>query len=153
MWLKRFSNRQKLVLLCFLIYIVYGAQRQVNYTSTISSPRTADLSSLIRDEKNITKLKQLNDQINAQINSISPSDTNIAINENGHEIKPDLGINREHMEVPEGHGQLNLHEAINQDQQDDPEDKLQKMENAVERVHEEQSRRRSVAGTVIVTRI
>ena len=152
MWLKRFSNRQKFVLLCFLIYIVYGAKQQVNYT-TISLPRTADLSSLIRDEKNITKLKQLNDQINAQINSINPSDTISAMNENGHEIKPDLGINREHMEVRVGHGQINLHEALKQDEQEDPEDKLQKMENAVERVKEEQTRRRSVAGTVIVTRI
>ena len=150
MWLKRFSNRQKFILLCFLIYIVYGAKQQVNYT-TLSSPRTADLSSLIRDEKNITKLKQLNDQINAQINSISPSE--IAISENGHQIKPDMGINREHMEVPEGHGQLNLHEAVKQSDQEDPEDRLQKMENAVERVKQEQTRRRSVAGTVIVIRI
>ena len=145
MWFKRFSSRQKLVIICFLIYFVYGITKQATYT-TKATRQTADLSSLIRSETNITKLKQLNDQINAQINNINSDD------QNRHDIKPDLGVDRQHMPVPAGHAQINDMQKIMQQQQQ-AEDSLAKMENAVEKVKEEQSRRRSVAGTVIVRRI
>ena len=146
MWFKRFSSRQKLVILCFLVYFVYGITKQATYTT--KAPRqTADLSSIIRAETNITKLKQLNDQINAQINNMNSDD------QNRHDIKPDLGVDHQHMPIPAGHAQINemQQQQQQQQQQKSGEENLAKMENAVEKVKEEQSRRRSVAGTVIVS--
>ena len=99
----------------------------------------------------MTKLKQINDEIQAKLNVLQPKQVE-------HEIKAEIGVEHQHMEVPAGRSEvemarirdltrLDVHQV---DEDRRAEDRLQVMEEAVEKVKQEQFRRGGVAGTVVV---
>lgn len=138
---KRFSTRQKALILIFVVYLVCAARQQVLQVLDIASRRT-DLSSLIRNEQNLTRLKQINEEVQAKLKDLQPKET-------VHEIKAEIGVEHQHMVVPAGRPEIDTHVEAHVDKQNF-DDNLQIMEDAIEKVKQEQSRRGSVAGTVVV---
>ena len=139
-----------MLIFIFLVYLACVARQQILQILEIASKRN-DLSSLIRNEHNLTKLKQINDEIQAKLNVLQPKQVE-------HEIKAEIGVEHQHMEVPAGRSEvemarirdltrLDVHQV---DEDRRAEDRLQVMEEAVEKVKQEQFRRGGVAGTVVV---